>query len=45
MRGMNIVIVTLAAPTGWAGVADRDTQVLIDARLTPNGQVPAAAQS
>jgi isoleucyl-tRNA synthetase len=29
------VLVTQKAPEGWAGVADRDTQVLIDARLTP----------
>jgi isoleucyl-tRNA synthetase len=29
------VIVSQKAPEGWAGVADRDTQVLIDARVTP----------
>ena len=28
------VIVTSQAPDGWAGVADHDTQVLIDARIT-----------
>jgi len=29
------VIVTQKAPEGWAGVADRGTQVLIDSRITP----------
>jgi isoleucyl-tRNA synthetase len=29
------VIVTQKAPEGWAGVADRATQVLIDSRITP----------
>jgi isoleucyl-tRNA synthetase len=28
------VVVQLKAPEGWAGVADRDTQVLVDTRLT-----------
>src|SRR5262249_15626570 len=28
------VIVTQRAPAGWAGVADRGTQVLIDTRIT-----------
>ena len=28
------VVVSLQASEGWAGVADRDTQVLIDARIT-----------
>src|SRR5262249_35471730 len=28
------VVVQLKAPTGWAGVADRGTQVMIDARIT-----------
>jgi isoleucyl-tRNA synthetase len=30
------VVVTLKAPDDWAGVADRGTQVLIDARITPD---------
>jgi isoleucyl-tRNA synthetase len=29
------LIVTQKAPEGWAGVADRGTQVLIDTRVTP----------
>ena len=29
------VVAALKAPDGWAGVADRDTQVLIDAIITP----------
>src|SRR5262249_47624136 len=29
------VLVSQKAPEGWAGVADHDTQVLIDARITP----------
>jgi isoleucyl-tRNA synthetase len=29
------LVVTQKAPEGWAGVADRGTQVLIDARVTP----------
>jgi isoleucyl-tRNA synthetase len=29
------LIVTQKAPAGWSGVADRDTQVLIDTRVTP----------
>ncbi len=32
------VVVSLKAPDGWAGVADRGTQALIDARLTPELQ-------
>jgi isoleucyl-tRNA synthetase len=28
------VLMTLRAPDGWAGAADRDTQVVIDARMT-----------
>jgi isoleucyl-tRNA synthetase len=29
------VEVSLTAPQGWAGVADRNTQVILDARITP----------
>ena len=29
------VVVTDAAPEGWAGVADKGTQVMIDVRITP----------
>jgi isoleucyl-tRNA synthetase len=28
------VVVQLKAPEGWAGTADRETQVLVDARIT-----------
>jgi isoleucyl-tRNA synthetase len=36
MLNQEDVLETLRAPDGWAGVADRDTQVVIDARVTPD---------
>jgi isoleucyl-tRNA synthetase len=38
------VVVSLKAPDGWAGVADRGTQALIDARLTPELQAEGMAR-
>jgi isoleucyl-tRNA synthetase len=29
------VLITYVGPEGWSGVADRDTQVALDARITP----------
>jgi isoleucyl-tRNA synthetase len=38
------VVVESAAPDGWAGVADRGTQVMVDARITPELKAEGAAR-
>ena len=38
------VVVQLQAPEGWAGVADRNTQVVIDARITEDLKLEGLAR-
>jgi isoleucyl-tRNA synthetase len=38
------VVVESAAPDGWAGVADRGTQVMVDARITPELKAEGVAR-
>jgi isoleucyl-tRNA synthetase len=38
------VIVEFEAPTGYVGVADRDTQLIIDTRITPELKAEGAAR-